>query len=88
MNNQIPWDLARDLSKQQTQRQPTPEERALRRQSNVEALAAGILSEVVSSRTKFTADECVNFAFDIATKVVERAESAREAIKADFTMSK
>lgn len=94
MEQQIPWELARDLSRQQTrgQGQPSrpmsPVEKALRRQSSLEALAAGTLASIIESHPKFNAEQSVNLAFEIAEKVIERAEDAREKIKTDFQMSK
>ena len=94
MNNQINWEQARDLSRQQTrgqqqqqQRPLSDGEKAVRRQANLEALAAGSLASIIESHPKFTADQCVTFAFDVAELVVKRAEGAREKIKADFKMS-
>ena len=94
MEQQIPWELARDLSRQQTrgqqqqQRGPmSPAEKSLRRQSNLEALAAGSLASVIESHPKFTAEQCVSFAFEVAELVVKKAESAREKIKADLQVS-
>jgi len=76
-NQQIPWELARSLEQQRTRTPMTPAEKALRRQSNIEAIAASSLAAVIDSRPKFTAAQCVNFAFDVATLVVEKAEGAR-----------
>lgn len=93
MNQNIPWELARDLSRQQTmsQGQPrgpmSPAEKALRRQANLEALAAGSLASVIESHPKFTAEQCVIFAFEVAELVIKKAENAREKIKTDLQMS-
>ena len=93
MNKNISWELARDLSRQQTrsQGQPrglmSPAEKAMRRQSNLEALAAGSLASTIESHPKFTAEQCVTFAFEVAELVVKKAESAREKIKADLQVS-
>lgn len=89
MNN-INWEQARDLSRLQTAgpRGPMTEtEKLLRRQSSLEALAAGTLASVIESHPKFTAEQCVTFAFEVAELVVKKAESAREKIKADLQMS-
>lgn len=89
--NEIDWERARDLSRQQTQgkqRPMTDTERALRRQSNLEALAAGTLASIIESHPRFNAEQSVSLAFEIAELVVKRAESAREKIKADLQMSK
>lgn len=88
--NEIDWERARELSRQQTQgkqRPMTDIEMALRRQSSLEALAAGALASIIESHPKFNAEQSVNLAFEIAAKVIERAENAREKIKADFQMS-
>jgi len=81
-NQQIPWELARKLEKQRTQTPMTPAEKALRRQSNIEAIAASSLAAVIDSHPKFTAEQCVSFAFEVATLVVERAEGARAELEA------
>jgi len=84
MNNQrIPWELARQLEAERTQAPQRPltlKEKALRKQSSIEAIAASSLAAVIDSRTKFTALQCVEFAFEAASLVVERAEAARDVL--------
>ena len=84
MNNQneINWEQARMLSQQQTQRPLTKTEKAMRMQANLEALAASSLSSIIESRSDFTAQQCVDFAFEVADLVIAKAEAARKEINA------
>ena len=91
--NQINWEQAKMLSQQQGQGQRqrqkplTDGEKAMRRQGNLEALAASAIACVIESRPKFTAEQVTEFSFAVAEAVMKRTEEARAKIIEEFKLS-
>ncbi len=80
--NQVDPRLARQLMQQQeSQQPPTKKQQAFMRNISLNEMAASFIPSIINSRKELNEDEVIEFAYKVASSVMEKVEDGKRKIE-------